>query len=357
MYTGFLAIVMRLLAPGAELITITPRAFCNGPYFRPFWVALLDTMTIRRVHVFDARDRAFRDDQVLLENVIVHAVKGQERTGQVVVSSSTDPDDPVIAVREVPHDVLVRPDDPEAFIRIVPDDVGQQVAERMGYFTTPLAALGPTVSTGRVVDSRAEDYLRDVPGEGSVPLIYPTHLRGGRVVWPKPEGRKPNALPATPETADLVVPAGYYVLVKRFSAKEERRRVVASVYDPTHITASTVAFENQLNYYHMGGSGLPAELARGLAGFLNSTLVDACFRQFNGHTQVNATDLRSLMYPDWAELTALGARIGHSDLLPDQDTLDRIVEEELLHMAETPDPVRIAKRVEDARATLKDLVW
>jgi adenine-specific DNA-methyltransferase len=66
-------------------------------------------------------------------------------------------------------------------------------------------------------------------------------------------------------------------------------------------------------------------VAKGLAAFLNSTLVDAYFRQFSGHTQVNAADLRSLRYPDWNSLVALGRRIGES--FPPQVELDRFVEE------------------------------
>ena len=40
--------------------------------------------------------------------------------------------------------------------------------------------------------------------------------------------------------------------------------------------------------------------------FLNSTAVDDYFRRFSGHTQVNATDLRLLRYPEIKELEQLG---------------------------------------------------
>lgn len=104
--------------------------------------------------------------------------------------------------------------------------------------------------------------------------------------------------------------------------------MVAAVYDPTRVPADRVGFENHLNYYHHRGSGLPATVARGLAAFLNSTLVDSYFRQFSGHTQVNAMDLRSLRYPAWDELVALGRRIGKS--FRAQEELDRLVEEVVL---------------------------
>jgi hypothetical protein len=40
--------------------------------------------------------------------------------------------------------------------------------------------------------------------------------------------------------------------------------------------------------------------------FLNTTAVDEHFRRFNGHTQVNATDLRLMKYPNRNALIQLG---------------------------------------------------
>jgi hypothetical protein len=51
---------------------------------------------------------------------------------------------------------------------------------------------------------------------------------------------------------------------------------------------------------------LPELLARGLAVFLNTSAVDENFRRFNGHTQVNATDLKLMKYPSREALTQLG---------------------------------------------------
>ena len=325
LYAGFLAVTARLLAPGGEMVAITPRSFCNGPYFEPFRRFFLREMRFCRVHVFDARDRAFADDKVLQENVVFRAVRTEDLDRDVVVSASVGPDGSGLRMRTIKHDELVRPRDHHAFIHIVPDDDGDPIRHRMASLDASLSDLCLTVSTGRVVDFRAKELLRAQPGRNTVPLIYPCHLRNGFVEWPNGRTRKPNALALGPRAEDLLVPEGYYVLTKRFSAKEERRRVVAAVYDPTRVAAARVAFENHLNYYHVRGSGLPVAVAKGLAAFLNSTLVDAYFRQFSGHTQVYAADLRSLRYPGWNSLVALGRRIGKS--FPTQEELDRLVEE------------------------------
>jgi adenine-specific DNA-methyltransferase len=116
------------------------------------------------------------------------------------------------------------------------------------------------------------------------------------------------------------------VLTRRFSAKEEKRRVVAAIYDPTRIEAPFVGFENHLNYFHTNNSGLSSTLAKGLALYLNSSLFDQYFRLFSGHTQVNATDLRKMPYPSREQLLRLGAHVRSQ--MPNQETMDAILEKE-----------------------------
>ena len=324
LYTAFLSVVIRLLADGGEFVAITPRSFCNGPYFRPFRAELLQSVSLKQIHVFESRGNAFREDQVLQENIILHARKGVPQQNSVVVSQSHDPDDTEIVVQKVPFERVVRPLDGESFIHVVPDADGHEIAAAMGSLPSTLADLGLTVSTGRVVDFRAREYLRADPGADTVPLLYASHFVNGHVQWPRLGAKKPNAIVRCDGTASLLVPSGVYVLVKRFSSKEERRRVVAAIFDPADVPCDEVGFENHLNYFHANGAPLPAYLAAGLAAFLNSSQLDTYFRQFNGHTQVNATDLRSLRYPSKESLSALGKRL--SGRLATQSKIDSSVE-------------------------------
>ncbi|KAA0252871.1 MAG: adenine methyltransferase [Acidobacteria bacterium] len=355
LYTAFLALVTRLLVDGGQLVAITPRSFCNGPYFRPFRDDLLGRMSLRRIHVFERRDHLFKGDDVIQENVIFAAERAKKHGATVLISSSAHADDEGATERAVPYEEVVRPRDPERFIRLTTDGLEADIAARMDRLPASLTSLGLEVSTGRVVDFRARPFLRRDPSKECVPLIYPGHCKNGLVSWPRHAFTKPNAIIDTPRTQDLLVPAGTYVVVNRFSAKEEKRRVVASVFDPKRVPCERVGFENHLNYFHAGGAGLSARLAWGLSAFLNSTLVDAFFRQFNGHTQVNATDLRSLKYPSKDSLERLGSRV--REKWPDQNALDGMVEEELFPMAteNNVDPVRAKRKIDEALQVLKDV--
>lgn len=326
LYAAFVWLAAHMLETGGELVAITPRSFCNGPYFRRFRIALLDMMTLRRIHVFDSRKKAFGDDDVLQENVIYHAVRGLRKPARVTVSSSDGVDFDKATSRSIPYAQVVIPGDSDAFIHIVADNADDRVIERMRSFATSLDELRLEVSTGRIVDFRAHKYLRTLPDEGTVPLIYAHHFHEGFVRWPSESGKKPNAIVLSERTSDLTVIAGFYVLTKRFSAKEERRRVVAAIYDPHTIDMPLVGFENHLNYFHAKGKGLSENLAKGLALYLNSSLFDRHFRLFSGHTQVNATDLRKMRYPSREQLMRLGAQVKHR--MPDQEVVDVILEKE-----------------------------
>lgn len=353
LYAGFLAIAIRLLEPGGEIVAITPRSFCNGPYFRPFRDILLDNLAIKRIHVFETRDQAF--DDVLQENIIFHAVKNGQRD-RVIISVNEGPDDPLVNYRDVNYRQVIDPDDPHRFIHIATTNVAQFVVDRMHALTHTLEDLGLEVSTGRVVDFRAKAHLRKLPTSKTVPLIYPTHFQNGFIDWPKLTSKKPNALMHTLESESLLLPNGNYVLVKRFSAKEELRRITATLYLKDGFETRYVGFENHLNVYHQNHHGIPEDLAKGLAVFLSSTLVDQYFRQFSGHTQVNATDLRTLRYPSLEILEHLGSLVHKGDF-PNQSEIDETLEKEINTMADidSQNPIIVERKIEEAQTILKAL--
>lgn len=307
LYSAFVALALSLLEDQGQLVAIVPRSFCNGPYYRPFREYILERAAIRHIHLFASRNKAFKDDDVLQENVIVMLQHGAGQ-GDVTVTTSTDDTFTDMVTHTHPFDRIVFPGDQERFIH-VPTSPEPGVIERSAVICCKLEDLGVTVSTGPVVDFRVKEHLRDMPDEGTVPLLYPSHFKGQSTDWPNPGLKKPNAIRRNAETEKWLYPNGCYCVVRRFSSKEEKHRVIARVVEPDSFPdAEMLGFENHLNVFHAGKHGLPKTLAHGLATFLNTTAVDESFRRFNGHTQVNATDLRLLKYPNKDCLCSLGER-------------------------------------------------
>lgn len=320
-YAAFLALGAAALNPGGQLVAITPRSFANGPYFRQFRRYFLNQLSLDHVHVFESRSTVFSDTGVLQENVVFSGTR-ESNNDKVILSVSRDHTDKPIK-RVVSYSDVVRPGDGKHVIRILADARDAAVVDTMAGMPATLLDLNIQVSTGKVVDFRARENLRKRPTPGSVPLIYPGNVRHGVIEWPRniPKDQAFAVMSRT-ERRKYLLPSGFYVVVKRFSAKEERRRIVGAVWDPSR-HSSAVAFENHLNIFHANGVGLDRELAVGLSYWLNSSVVDNYFRTFSGHTQVNATDLRTLRFPSVKSLRIFGQ--GQEILLPKQSEIDRLV--------------------------------
>ncbi len=327
LYTGFLAIISKRLCPGGQLVAITPRSFCNGPYFRPFRQQFLNDMALKRLHVFESRTDTFKADQVLQETIILHAVRGLAQGATVHVSCSQGVDESAMTGADIPIAEILHPGDAQRFIHIPSGERHLESKRRVTSLPALLDHLGLTVSTGRVVDFRLREFIMQDPAVGAVPLLYPCHFNDGGILWPRLGGKKPNSILVNDATRSWLIPAGRYVLTKRFTSKEEKRRLVASVFDSADVPGDLVGFENHLNYFHRGGHGLDRDLAAGLYTYLNSTMVDDYFRSFSGHTQVNATDLRKLNYPSRSTLDAIGRDMPRLDM--EQSEIDAILERHL----------------------------
>ena len=307
-YSAFIDISKNLLWDGGQLAFITPRSFCNGRYFLSFRRRFLDTMSIQRIHVFDSRASSFSDDGVLQENVIMGAIKGLDHVYYVSVSASHGPEGCPIQ-RCAESDEIVRHGDPHMFIHIEPDEYANELSRAVRNLDNTLDDLDLGISTGRVVDFRVPDSLRFEDAEYTVPLVRPSNISGGVVRFPLQSKKHHGFVLVDDMTRPLMVMNGTYVLVKRFTAKEERKRVVVAVWNEDGGT-SLVGFENRINYMHRNGMGMPTELADGLWTFLNSTMVDMYVRQFAGSTQVNASDMRYLRYPSEEQIVRLGHMAG-----------------------------------------------
>jgi adenine-specific DNA-methyltransferase len=320
LYSAFVALAVKLMQDQGELVAIIPRSFCNGPYYRSFRRLLLDNTAIVSIHLFKARDKAFSADKVLQENVIIHLKRGAAQ-GDVEISTSTDASFADLHSRRTSFREIVATGDTSLVIHIPVDANGAALAN-MPVYRSSLVELGLQVSTGPIVDFRLKRHLRDHPSPGDAPLLYPVHFSGGRLEWPRAGLRKANALALNAETARHVYPHGFYVVVRRLSSKEEARRIVASLVDPAQLPGPWIAFENHLNVFHSGKKPLSEDVARGLTVYLNSKLVDDWIRNFSGHTQVNATDLRALPLPNRARLHALGKWAGTA---PTQSQIDAMI--------------------------------
>lgn len=319
LYSAFISLAILLLKDQGELVAIIPRSFCNGAYYKGFRQLILKETAITHIHLFESRTKAFQDDSVLQENIIIKLTKGEPQKS-ITVSSSSDDSFSDYKTHAADFESVVKNNDPEFFIHIPSTkEIELNKSGKLIKFND----LGIKVSTGPIVDFRQKDAIHQVPIKDSVPLIYPEHFSLQGIEWPKLNSKKPNGILVTESTKNYLYECGYYVLVKRFSSKEEKRRIVARVLTPNITDQSFIGIENHLNVYHFNKKGLDKTIAYGLALFLNSTQVDDFFRVFSGHTQVNVTDLKNIPYPQPLILKELGKWFLEQSLQISQAEIDK----------------------------------
>jgi adenine-specific DNA-methyltransferase len=261
------------------------------------------------MHLFESRGDNF--DEVLQENVIVTFRKReiQPKLAQTIaVSISQNGSDIADAeVCLVRASLIMHRRDRALHYRLPTNSEDEMILRAFDAWSGSLHRYGMEVSTGRVVAFRAEEYFLGDGNGDTVPLLWMQHVKGGQVVHPLNTFRKPQWI--SRDAAPLLVPSANYVLLRRFSAKEEPRRLVAGVFLGSQFGYPTVGFENHLNYiYHKKGALTEAETC-GLAALYNSALFDRYFRITNGNTQVNAAELRALPLPPLSVVQQIGAAV------------------------------------------------
>lgn len=315
-YALFMAIGAALLRPGGDLVTITPRSFASGNYFQAFRKRFFSMVRPHLMHVFGSRRDAFARDAVLQENVVLHAVREDGwSTGDVTISTSAGIRDLAdCETRTMPISEVLDLGAPDLVLRMPATTSDEGLMRVVDAWTGSLSSYGWKISTGPVVAFRAKEFQSAEGGPGTVPLMWLNHVHPMEVRWPLAK-RKVEHILDRMASRNILVPNANYVLMRRFSAKEEKRRLVAAPYLAATMNVPMVGLENHLNYIYRPGGSLTEEEAIGLAAFLNSTLLDTWFRATNGNTQVGAAEIRAMPMPPGPAIVALGRRArGVTDL-------------------------------------------
>jgi adenine-specific DNA-methyltransferase len=309
-YSAFIAVAIKMLADDGILTAIVPRSFCNGLYFLPFRKFLLANTSILQIHSFEARDNAFHDENVLQENVIITLKRTTQKNDTVIISYSKDKQFSGYTESVFPFNSIVDVNDSQAFISI-PNIKSPTKTFSLICSHTDLMF---DVSTGPIVDFRMKEKLIfDNPIQG-IPILYAMHIRNQKITWPV-VSKKPNSILLDEmEIQKNAFKTGYYILVKRFSSKEEKRRICATLITPDSLEADYFTVENHINIIHYKHGSLDKNVALGLTAYLNTEYCDNQFRIFSGHTQVNATDLRNMKYPSQEVLVKLGKLVREKSL-------------------------------------------
>jgi adenine-specific DNA-methyltransferase len=329
-YSIFMMVAAKLLKEGGELIFITPRSFASGNYFRAFREAFFQEIDIEHIHLFGSRTKTFDRDSVLQETLILKGKKQKlnESLPSILVTHSNGIKD-IENFKEKIYktDELIDLKSKEKIIHLPTNETDDEVIKLFKSWAGSLRQYDIQISTGPVVSFRATQYLFEHYQNGTVflvPLYQLTNTAKMHFEWPVTKRNKPQYIQLCEETKSLLLPNKYYVFLRRFSAKDDKSRLVATPYFVDITQAEYIGIENHLNYIYRPKGHLERNEILGLAALLNSNLFDTFFRTFNGNINVSATELREMPLPPLEDIKQIGNQI---KLLNDfsQSRVDEII--------------------------------
>lgn len=317
-YSLFMAACARLTPANGRWCFITPRSWMAGSYFKAARQTMLRHLTMDSLHAFESRKEGFEEDAVLQETVIAWA-RGRAAIDQgvniMLTRSQGASDLDQSEVQAHPANRIVGDDD-QAMLSLP-----NSHADPFEGWSATLRTYDLVVSTGPVIAFRAAEFIREHGDPQTVPLLWLQHVGQQSVNWPIKKKRE--YIRATAANAWMLVRNQPMVLMRRFSPKEDTRRVTCAAYGCgfDRLPGQVIGLENHLNYIHRPGGSMSQDEARGLAGFLASRVVDAHFRALAGSTQVNATELRRLPLPPLAVIEEIGRGLSARPTLAEVDAV------------------------------------
>ena len=299
LYFLFWAMGIRNLKDDAELVYIIPRSWTSGAYFESFRRYLFAHCVITNIHIFGSRDKVFDGESVLQETMIVKVKKTTEKPREIRMSSSATSDFCDIKYYKVDYNTVVAPNN---FVFLVTNEKEAEVLNRVNNQNCTLETDNLRMRTGIIVDFRTREVLRDNDEDGSFPLFYSHHIKDGKVTWPA--GREAEYI--VTDKKSYLQENTDYIFVKRFTAKEEKRRLQCGIYlKADHSEYQYISTQNKINYIKCDNP----EIAYGLYVILNSSLYDAYYRILNGSTQVNSTEINLMPVPSKEKIQQMGREL------------------------------------------------
>ena len=304
MYFLFWAMGIYNLKQNQELVYIVPRSWTSGAYFKKFREYLFNNCVITDIHLFDSRDKVFDGESVLQETIIVKVKKTQQQPSTIRITTSSTSDFSDVSSFDTPYYTVVGKN---KYVYLVTNKEDADVLQKINHFGKTLPEINLRMQTGLIVDFRTREVLRNEMEEGAYPLLYSQHIKEGKVVWP--QGKEGEVIKTGRES--LLQKNSDFLLVKRFTSKEEERRLQCGIYlKQKYSQFEYISTQNKVNFIKCDSPCI----TYGLYVLLNSTLYDCYYRILNGSTQVNSTEINQMPIPERDVIEEMGRELMHKEL-------------------------------------------
>jgi len=301
LYGLFTDAALHWVKHGGVIGYVTPTSMLSGLYFKALRELLAAEAPPLSVNFVSERDGVFAD--VLQETMLATYRKGGVPVAGTVGFIGVAGSSKVLSHNAGRFTLPGTPASPWLLPRAAEQ---ARLTRRLRSMPHRLADYGYRVSTGPLVWNRHKEQFRNKPEADALPVIWAEAVTSdGRFLWRSEKRNHAPWFAATRPKDDWLIVTQPCVLVRRTTAKEQSRRLIAAELPAEFIREhKEVTVENRLNMVRSIRPN-PRVTPATINALLNSATVDAAFRCLNGSVAVSAFELAELPLPAPAQMAKL----------------------------------------------------
>ncbi len=297
--------------PNGYIAYVTPTSFLGGQYFKSLR-ALISTEA-QPVAMDFVSERKGVFEEVLQDTMLVvynktNQMKNIDKNSLVNVHSlKSNGDGKTVVRKEIGQFQLpVGSEDPW----LIPKEPEQiELVEKIMKMPYRFNRYGFEIITGQLVWNRNKDHMCSEPVPGSYPIIWADAIgKDGevRLISNRPH-RLLYFIPS--EKQEFLITKKPCILIKRTTAKEQKRRIFASLLSQDLISNNDgVVIENHVNIIKPTSEETTISLGT-LVTLLNSDMFDMIYRLISGSVAVSAFELNNIPLPSSSSMKKLEKQI------------------------------------------------
>jgi adenine-specific DNA-methyltransferase len=314
LYGIFTDMAITWAKPNGYIAYVTPTSFLGGQYFKSLR-ALLSTeaqpvamdFVSERKGVFE---EVLQDTMLVVYNKNNRMENSDKNTSVNVHSLKSNGDGKTIIRKDIGRFQLpVGSEDPW----LIPKEPEQiELVDKIIKMPGRFNRYGFEIITGQLVWNRNKDRMCSEHLPGSYPIIWADAIGTGGEV--KLKSNRPHRLlyfmPS--DMQEFLITKKPCILIKRTTAKEQKRRIFASLLPQNMISNNGgVVIENHVNIIKPISEETTISLDT-LIALLNSDMFDMIYRLISGSVAVSAFELNNIPLPSLSSMKKLETQISHN---------------------------------------------
>lgn len=312
LYGIFTDMAINWTNPNGYIAYVTPTSFLGGQYFKSLRSLITSEAQPVAMDFVSERKGVFED--VLQDTMLVvykkdNWVSNANNSNVSVRSLKSNGNGKTIIIRNIGHFQLPTGSEDPWLIPKEPEQI--ELVKKIVKMPDRFDSHGFEIITGQLVWNRNKERMCAEQAPGSYPIVWADGIGTNgevRLISNRPH-RLPFFIPS--ESQNFLLTNQPCILIKRTTAKEQTKRIVASLLSQNLISDyGGVVIENHVNIIRHLAEKQTISLETMIA-LLNSNMFDMIYRLISGSVAVSAFELNSIPLPSFTSMKKFEKQISN----------------------------------------------